>query len=130
MLFIVSTVSMPIILSGAIPLILLYYGVQVVYVATSRQLKRLESVTRSPIYSHFSETLSGTSTIRAYQAEQVFIEQSNHHVDINQQCYYPATVSNRFVHVHWRNILFEHVKPYENQKQNQGLISGTGQRMR
>jgi ABC-type multidrug transport system fused ATPase/permease subunit len=47
-----------------VPVSIAFYFVQSVYVSTSRQLKRLESVSRSPIYSHFGETLNGTSTIR------------------------------------------------------------------
>jgi len=65
------------------------------YVATSRQLKRLESVSRSPIYSHFSETISGTSVIRAYQRERSFIDISDLKVDENQKSYYPGIISNR-----------------------------------
>jgi ATP-binding cassette subfamily C (CFTR/MRP) protein 1 len=42
-------------------------------VATSRQLQRLESVSRSPIYALFSETLSGVSSIRAYNRQNQFI---------------------------------------------------------
>ena len=36
------------------------------YRPTNRDIKRLESVARSPIYAHFSETLYGVSTVRAY----------------------------------------------------------------
>lgn len=67
------------------------------YVATSRQLKRLESVSRSPIYSHFSETVTGCSVIRAYGRHSAFITLSDLKVDDNQKSHYPGLVSNRYV---------------------------------
>lgn len=63
--------------------------------ATSRQLKRLESISRSPIYSHFSETVTGTSVIRAYCRSHDFEVLSDTKVDINQMSCYPYIASNR-----------------------------------
>lgn len=64
--------------------------------ASSRQLKRLESVSRSPVYSHFSETLLGVSVIRAFEEQERFIRQSDLKVDENQKAYYPSIVANRW----------------------------------
>ncbi|XP_017294825.1 multidrug resistance-associated protein 1 isoform X1 [Kryptolebias marmoratus] len=76
---------------------LLYFFVQRFYVASSRQLKRLESVSRSPIYTHFNETLLGTSVIRAFGEQERFICESDKRVDHNQKAYYPSIVANRWL---------------------------------
>ncbi|XP_066291265.1 multidrug resistance-associated protein 1-like isoform X1 [Branchiostoma lanceolatum] len=94
---IVMTYSTPLILVAVVPSVLLYLFIQRFYVATSRQLKRIESISRSPIYSHFGETVQGTSTIRAYDREQQFFFQNQAKVDENQVAYYPMIVSNRWL---------------------------------
>ncbi|KAL3051995.1 hypothetical protein OYC64_002087 [Pagothenia borchgrevinki] len=91
--------STPIFAVVIAPLAFIYVFVQRFYVATSRQLKRLESVSRSPIYSHFSETVTGTSVIRAYGRHSAFVLMSDMKVDENQKCYYPGIVSNRWLGV-------------------------------
>lgn len=76
-----------------------YYVFQRYYVETSRQLKRLESVSRSPIYSHFGETITGASVIRAYCQEDRFILESDNKVNTNQMCCYPSVIANRWLAV-------------------------------
>uniref|UniRef100_A0A8B9FKZ9 Canalicular multispecific organic anion transporter 2 n=1 Tax=Amazona collaria TaxID=241587 RepID=A0A8B9FKZ9_9PSIT len=94
---IVIIASTPLFAVVIVPLAILYFFVQRFYVATSRQLKRLESVSRSPIYSHFSETVSGASVIRAYGRVKSFIDISDLKVDENQKSYYPGIISNRWL---------------------------------
>ncbi|NWX84061.1 MRP3 protein, partial [Nothoprocta pentlandii] len=94
---IVIIASTPLFAVVIVPLAILYFFVQRFYVATSRQLKRLESVSRSPIYSHFSETITGASVIRAYGREKAFVGISDLKVDENQKSYYPGIVSNRWL---------------------------------
>ncbi|KAM3916374.1 multidrug resistance-associated protein 1-like isoform 2-T3 [Leptodactylus fuscus] len=94
---IVILIATPIVAVMIPPLGLLYFFVQRFYVATSRQLKRLESVSRSPVYSHFSETLLGASVIRAFGEQKQFIQINDYRVDENQRAYYPSIVSNRWL---------------------------------
>ncbi|XP_028333034.1 canalicular multispecific organic anion transporter 2 isoform X2 [Gouania willdenowi] len=97
MIVIISTT--PIFAVVIVPLACIYVFVQRFYVATSRQLKRLESVSRSPIYSHFSETITGCSVIRAYGRHSAFVLMSDFKVDENQKSYYPGIVANRWLGV-------------------------------
>ncbi|XP_065356724.1 multidrug resistance-associated protein 1 isoform X4 [Calliphora vicina] len=94
---VVISISTPIFLAVIIPIAFLYYFAQRFYVATSRQLMRLESVSRSPIYSHFGETVTGVSTIRAYSVQHRFIDESDTKVDKNQVCKYPSLIANRWL---------------------------------
>uniref|UniRef100_A0A8C5FMM4 ABC-type glutathione-S-conjugate transporter n=1 Tax=Gadus morhua TaxID=8049 RepID=A0A8C5FMM4_GADMO len=96
---IVIVASTPIFAVVIVPLAFVYVFVQRFYVATSRQLKRLESVSRSPIYSHFSETITGASVIRAYGKDSAFVHMSDTRVDDNQKSYYPGIVANRWLGV-------------------------------
>ncbi|GMR61820.1 hypothetical protein PMAYCL1PPCAC_32015 [Pristionchus mayeri] len=77
----------------------MYFAVLRFYVSTSRQLKRLDSTTRSPIFSHFQESIQGASSIRAYHATDKFIEESIRRVDTNLTAYYPSIVANRWLAV-------------------------------
>ncbi|CAJ0955316.1 unnamed protein product, partial [Mesorhabditis belari] len=91
--------TMPFFVASTLPLALIYIAVLRFYVSTSRQLKRLESTTRSPIYSHFQESIQGASSIRAYNVVEKFIDESARRVDENLATYYPSIVANRWLAV-------------------------------
>jgi ABC-type multidrug transport system fused ATPase/permease subunit len=71
-----------------IPISVCYYAAQRYYIKTSRELTRLDSLSRSPIYALFSETLDGLTTIRAYLQEERFFQKNNQALDANQQAYF------------------------------------------
>ncbi|XP_056122814.1 multidrug resistance-associated protein 1 [Rhinichthys klamathensis goyatoka] len=82
-----------------LPMALLYGFIQSFYVATSCQLRRLESVSRSPIYTHLNETVQGASVIRAFNEQSRFIMGANHKVDLNQTAYFPRFIATRWLGV-------------------------------
>ncbi|KAI9987887.1 hypothetical protein PInf_024142 [Phytophthora infestans] len=55
------------------------------FVKTSRELQRLDSISRSPIFALLSETLDGLSTIRAFGVQKRFVEHNNYRLDMNQR---------------------------------------------
>jgi ATP-binding cassette subfamily C (CFTR/MRP) protein 1 len=63
----------------------------------SRETKRLESVARSPVYSQFSETLGGLSTIRAYGKSSKFIHSFGGLLDLNSRTIYCNKASDRWL---------------------------------
>uniref|UniRef100_A0A3P9Q7M5 ABC-type glutathione-S-conjugate transporter n=1 Tax=Poecilia reticulata TaxID=8081 RepID=A0A3P9Q7M5_POERE len=91
--------STPLFIIVIIPLAVIYFFVQRFYIPTSRQLRRLESVARSPIYSHFGETMSGLSVIRAYNHQERFMKHNEVTIDENLKTIYSRIMSNRWLAV-------------------------------
>jgi ABC-type multidrug transport system fused ATPase/permease subunit len=69
------------------------------YIQSARELKRMDSMTRSPIYSHFSESIHGSTVIRAFACQKRFIEDLHKKVDINHQAFAMLWVANRWLNV-------------------------------
>jgi ATP-binding cassette subfamily C (CFTR/MRP) protein 1 len=95
---IISAIT-PLFIAVAVPLAFLYLYIQRYYLRTSRELKRLDSVSKSPIYAHFQETLGGISTIRAFQQQARFVQENEHRIDENVRAYFPSINANRWLAV-------------------------------
>ena len=67
------------------------------YVSSSRELKRLDSVTRSPLFSNFTETISGVATIRAFGASRQFLQVMMDCIDANVRPFFYSWSVNRWV---------------------------------
>ena len=71
----IPTVANPWLLFVIVPLMTFVAFVSKYYSKTSRELKRLESISCSPVFSHISETLNGLDTIRTRNRQRNFVHE-------------------------------------------------------
>ena len=78
----------PLLIVFLAPIGALYFHFQAFFRASYREIKRLDATTASPVYAHFSETLAGLSTIRAFGHQGRFVGENVARVGVNQRAFY------------------------------------------
>ncbi|KAF9307887.1 CD9 antigen, partial [Linnemannia elongata] len=96
---VVIATTTPVFLAIVPPVFATYVLVMSYYIAASRAFKRIESVARSPMYQHFSETLSGVSTIRVVGCSQRFIDENASRSDDSSNAHFVWAMGNRWLNV-------------------------------
>ncbi|KAI9485985.1 MAG: P-loop containing nucleoside triphosphate hydrolase protein [Benjaminiella poitrasii] len=103
---IVATLCVIILISSVTPTFLvpgviiaaMFFAIGSYYLRTSRDLKRLNSVSRSPIYVQFNETVNGVATIRAFGSQFRFINENHNKIDSNNRPFLWMWATNRWLH--------------------------------
>jgi ATP-binding cassette subfamily C (CFTR/MRP) protein 1 len=86
-ILVISGVS-PFFTACLIPIIAFYIKEQAFFTITYRELKRLDSVNRSPLYALLGETVDGVATIRAFSAERALVNRLTSFLDVQQHAYF------------------------------------------
>ncbi|EMD34148.1 hypothetical protein CERSUDRAFT_117637 [Gelatoporia subvermispora B] len=74
-----------------------YLWAAIFYRTSARELKRLDAILRSSLYGHFSESLSGLATIRAYGETDRFLQENRSRVDIENRAYWLTVTNQRWL---------------------------------
>ena len=75
----------------------IYFATAFFYIRSSRDLKRIESVQRSPLFQAFGETLNGVVTIRAYGDESRFLQDNHNRVNTHNRPFIYLWATNRWL---------------------------------
>lgn len=74
---------------------IVFYGLRIFYLSSSRGIKRLEGVTRSPVFSHLNASLQGITTIRAFGAQEALIREFDNHQDLHSSAWFLFIATSR-----------------------------------
>lgn len=83
--FVLIAIIIPWFLIAVAAILIVYYAFGLYYRASARELKRLDAILRSSVYAHFSESLAGLATIRAYGEVDRFRKESEDRVNIENR---------------------------------------------
>uniref|UniRef100_A0A673J9V2 Multidrug resistance-associated protein 4 n=1 Tax=Sinocyclocheilus rhinocerous TaxID=307959 RepID=A0A673J9V2_9TELE len=92
----VASSVIPWILIPVIPLLIAFLFLRRYFLRTSRDVKRIESTTRSPVFSHLSSSLQGLWTIRAFKAEERFQQTFDAHQDLHSEAWFLFLTTSRW----------------------------------
>uniref|UniRef100_A0AAQ5ZLP5 ATP-binding cassette, sub-family C (CFTR/MRP), member 4 n=1 Tax=Amphiprion ocellaris TaxID=80972 RepID=A0AAQ5ZLP5_AMPOC len=92
----VAASVIPWILIPVVPLLIVFIFLRRYFLQTSRDIKRLESTTRSPVFSHLSSSLQGLWTIRAFGAEERFQNTFDAHQDLHSEAWFLFLTTSRW----------------------------------
>uniref|UniRef100_A0A4W5NGD4 Cystic fibrosis transmembrane conductance regulator n=1 Tax=Hucho hucho TaxID=62062 RepID=A0A4W5NGD4_9TELE len=92
----VAASVIPWILIPLVPLIIVFLFLRRYFLQTSRDVKRLESTARSPVFSHLSSSLQGLWTIRAFRAEERFQNTFDAYQDLHSESWFLFLVTSRW----------------------------------
>ena len=95
--------GIPFVIAGCLILVV-YYRAGSIYGQTSRDMRRLDSITKSPLYSLFGETVSGVAVIRAFGASTVALKTMLRLADTNLLAFAWTWTVNRWLSARF-NIL-------------------------
>ncbi|TMW62207.1 hypothetical protein Poli38472_009700 [Pythium oligandrum] len=90
-----------------VPMLFVFFVVGMYFKRSSREIKRLEGVTRTPIFNLFGETLNGLDTIRAFRMENRFVRLNKAVVDDNTSLYFTYWAAGRWLSVRldWLSVV-------------------------
>ncbi|XP_020800723.1 probable multidrug resistance-associated protein lethal(2)03659 [Drosophila serrata] len=92
---IIIAVVNPLLLAPAFVIGIIFYKFRTFYLKTSRDVKRIEAIARSPVYSHLASTLTGLSTIRAFDAEHILEAEFDSYQDTHSSAFYTFLTTSR-----------------------------------
>ncbi|CAK6954010.1 ATP-binding cassette sub-family C member 4-like [Scomber scombrus] len=92
----VAAIVIPWILIPVFPLLVVFLFLRCYFLQTSRDIKRLESTTRSPVFSHLSSSLQGLSTIRAFKAQQRFQQMFDEYQNLHSEAWFLFLTTSRW----------------------------------
>ncbi|KAG5894559.1 hypothetical protein JTB14_021541 [Gonioctena quinquepunctata] len=92
--FVIGTLN-PWIMIPTVIILVIFYFLRLAFLASSRNIKRIEAITRSPVYTHLAASLQGLTTIRAFGAEKILAKEFDNYQDAHTSAYFMYLSANR-----------------------------------